>query len=383
MVGTRLFGGWILGGFECSSQRRADGRRLDLVALTHHDRLARHDYQALADLDVRTVRDGLRWHAVERAGTWDWSSFLPMVQAAAAAGVRVIWDLCHYGVPDHIDVWAPTFPDRFARFAAGVARIVREESAQPGAYCPINEISYWAWAAGDKALFHPLARGRGGELKRQFVRAVIAAIHAIREVEPNARFVHVDPGIHVVPAPGRPQDEGPAEWTRQLMFQSWDLLSGASEPELGGRPEHLDIVGVNYYWDNQWILDGPPIGIGHLFHRPLSALLGEVWARYRRPILVAETGAEGANGPGWLRYVCGEVRAAITAGVPVGGVCIYPVLDYPGWDNDRHCSTGLLNAGAPGDWSTRTVCPAMAEAVVHERALFDQLVAPRLRTVAG
>ncbi|MFN7143443.1 MAG: beta-glucosidase, partial [Myxococcota bacterium] len=371
MVGTHLFGSWMLGGFECSSQRRADGRRLDLIEATRHDVLALDDYRALAALGVRGVRDGLRWHRIEKSGRYDWSSFLPMLRASRTAGVQVVWDLCHYGIPDDIDPWSAAFPDRFARFAREVARIVRAETGQDGVYCPVNEISYWAWAAGDNALFHPLARGRGAELKRQLVRASIGAIDAIREVAPDARFVHVDPIIHVAADPGRPQDAEAAEWHRQLMYESWDMLSGRKDPELGGTPGHLDVVGANYYWDNQWILGGPAIGIGHLCHRPLHAILNEVWERYERPILLAETGAEGVNGPGWLRYVAGEVRAAIGMGVPVGGLCVYPVLDYPGWDNDRHCPCGILRAHAPSDWSARTVCAAMSAEVAREQALFE------------
>lgn len=63
-------------------------------------------------------------------------------------------------------------------------------------------------------------------------------------------------------------------------------------------------------------------------------------ARYGRPLLLTETGVEGANGAGWLRYVGGEVRAALRAGVPVEGICLYPVMDYPGWKDDRHCRCG-------------------------------------------
>ena len=61
----------------------------------------------MAELDLRTVRDGLRWHLIETPpGHYDWSSFLPMLRAATAAGVQVIWDLCHYGWPDDIDIWS-------------------------------------------------------------------------------------------------------------------------------------------------------------------------------------------------------------------------------------------------------------------------------------
>ena len=41
--------------------------------------------------------------------------------------------------------------------------------------------------------------------------------------------------------------------------------------------------------------------------------------------------------------MCGEVRAAQRAGVPIEGICLYPILDYPGWENDRTCEVGLFS----------------------------------------
>ena len=46
-----------------------------------------------------------------------------MLEAARAAGVQVVWDLCHYGWPDDLDVFSPAFVERFARFAGAAARI--------------------------------------------------------------------------------------------------------------------------------------------------------------------------------------------------------------------------------------------------------------------
>src|SRR5918998_6869460 len=136
------FGSFFLGGFECSSQRRRDGRRLDLLASTGHDRLAARDYRQVAGMGLRTVRDGLRWHLIETSpGRYDWSSFLPMLRAAREEGVRAVWDLCHYGWPDDLDVWGAAFVDRFARFAAAAARLIVEEGGRaPPLPCPVNEI---------------------------------------------------------------------------------------------------------------------------------------------------------------------------------------------------------------------------------------------------
>ena len=120
------------------------------------------------------------------------------------------------------------------------------------------------------------------------------------------------------------------------------MIAGHAWPQIGGREGLLDIVGVNYYHNNQWIHGGPTLDIGHPLYKPLRALLAETYERYGRLLLVAETGIEGRARPQWLAYVCAEVRAAIALGVPVTGVCLYPVLDHPGWDDGRYCPNGLL-----------------------------------------
>ncbi|MBB3834676.1 hypothetical protein FHR53_001438 [Xanthomonas arboricola] len=338
-----VFDSFFMAGFECSSHRRRDGRRLDLLAGTRHDRWAANDYAAVGAHGLRTARDGLRWHLIEqRPGHYDWSSFLPMLHAAQATGTQVIWDLCHYGWPDDVDIWTPQFVERFARFAAAAAQCIRNETDAVPFYAPLNEISFWAWNGGDHARMHPMARGRGFELKHQLVRATIAAIDAVRRVEPRARFVQVDPAIHVAAPNDRPGPRREAERLRLAQFEAWDMVCGRQWPGLGGAPEYLDIIGVNYYSDNQWYPGGTPILRSSPDHRAFSAILGEFWQRYQRPMIVAETGAEADQRAPWLAHVCDEVALALQHGVAMEGICLYPVLDYPGWDNYRHCPTGLL-----------------------------------------
>lgn len=364
----RLFSSFLMGGFEGSSHRRSDGRQLDLIAATRHDERALHDYRMIADAGLRTARDAVRWHLIETApGRYDWSSFLPMLRAARSAGMQVVWDLCHYGLPHDLDIWSPRFLDRFAAFCAAVARMVREESDGVPFFCPVNEISFWAWAGGDHARMYPNAIGRGPELKRQLARAAITAVNAVREVAPDARFIQAEPLIHVAGHPDMPETCAGAEAHRLAQFEAFDMIAGRLHPELGGSEAHLDIVGINYYPENQLVRGGMTIPFGHWLYRPLRQLLAEVGARYGRPLLVSETGAEGSNGAGWLRYVGGEVRAARRAGVPVQGVCLYPVMDYPGWHNDRACRCGLIRVC--GDWRERTVDPELLEQLAEEQML--------------
>ncbi|HEX9940674.1 MAG TPA: beta-glucosidase [Thermoanaerobaculia bacterium] len=346
-------------GFECSCHCRSDGKRLDVIAATQHDRLAAEDYARVRRIGIETVRDGARWHRIERSpGRYDFSSLLPMVEAARDAGMQVIWDLCHYGWPDGLDVFQPEFVDRFAEFARAVARLIAAETDEPPWYAPINEISFWAWAGGDVAYINPCATGRGFELKSQLARACLAAVDALWSVDSRARIVHCDPAIHI--APGRPRDRAAAEGHRRAQFQAWDMIVGRLWPQLGGDERYLDVLGVNYYPNNQWVLDGPTVRRGDPRYRPFREILGEIWERYGRPMIVAETGAQDEARPGWLRYVAEEVRAARREGIPVHGICLYPILDYPGWDDDRHCRSGLW--GYPGPAGEREVhLPLVAE----------------------
>jgi hypothetical protein len=366
----QLFDSFFHGGFECSSHRRRDRRRLDLIAATGHDRAAGSDYRQLVSLGLRTVRDGLRWHLIEQLpGRYDWSSFLPMLRAAQSAEVQVIWDLCHYGWPDDIDVWEPEFIDRFANFAGAAARVIAAETDAVPWYCPINEISFLSWAGGDKGFINPFGRRRGPEFKRQLVRALIAAIEAIRRVDKRARFIQAEPAIHIVPDPARPRTRKAVEAYCRAQYEAWDMVRGDLAPELGGSPDCLDVLGINYYWNNQWVDRGRPLLPGDPLYRPFRDMLAETYRRYARPLFIAETGREGDLRASWLRFVSTEVRAALHAGVPVEGICLYPILDFPGWDDQRPCSCGLL--GAAEGPTKRSVYEPLAIELRSQQLRFD------------
>ena len=78
-----------------------------------------------ASIGIRTVRDAVRWHLVERDGRFDFSSLAPMVAAAEKHGTQVMWTLLHYGVPEDVDMFSPDFPARFARYSSEVAKFIR------------------------------------------------------------------------------------------------------------------------------------------------------------------------------------------------------------------------------------------------------------------
>ncbi len=385
------FRSWFMAGFECSTMQWHDLRRVDAIAESRHDAEAAQDYRLAAAHGMRTARDGLRWHLIERErGRYDWASWLPMLRAAQGAGVQVVWDLLHFGYPDWIvDAFSAELPDRFAAFCDAAARVFRDETDETPWWSPVNEISYWAWAGGHMGYFQPLARERGEGWKRQLVSSAVLGMEAALAVDRRARFMHTDPVVHVI-SHGDENDRAAAEWERQLMFEGFDGIAGRRWPELGGRPELLDVIGVNYYADNQWVrdperpewaLDRRSIGLGQPGYRPFHEILLELRDRYGRPIVIAETGGEGGNGPGWLRYVSGEVAIARNAGAIIQGVCLYPAADYRGWGDGRHCRTGLIRS-AEG-FGERSVDPLMAAELRREQALLALSNADRTQAAAA
>ncbi len=376
---------FFMGGFECATHFRRDRTRVDVLAMTAHDRRCAHDYRLLREAGITTARDGLRWHIIEKVpGVYDWSSFLPMLHASYSTHTQVLWDLCHWGIPEGLDPFSTEFETRFAAFAAATATLVRKENARAGVtappiYCPINEISFWAWVGGDVALFFPYGESRGPELKRQLVRASIAAVDAMRAADPTARFVQPEPIIHIAASDDSWEQRQGAEIHSAGQFEAWDMLSGLIEPELGGDKDLLDLIGVNYYWNNQWIHKGDHTPPGHRLHRPLHVMLASVWERYHKPILITETGAEAPALVGWLGYITAEVRQAQRLGIPVLGVCLYPVMDYPGWDDERHCPCGLIELSQ--DWFARRLRTDVCQELAIQQRLLSQ--SDGSRAVAG
>lgn len=370
----RLFKSFFLGGFECSTHRLASGKRLDEIAFTQHDRFTREDYLRLHEQGIRSARDGLRWHLIEaNAGIYDFSSVVPLLRAAQETRTEIIWDLFHYGWPDWLDIFSPAFIDSFAKYAREFARLWREETDDVLFACPVNEISFFSWAAGDGAVLNPFAHDRGNELKEQLVRANIAACESLWDVDKRTRIAQIDPMINVLPMDADNVEQArAAESYRLSQYEAWDMIAGSMKPHLGGALKYLDIIGGNYYVHNQWILGAGFIHQDNPRYRPFRQMIKELYARYQRPFFIAETGIEDELRPKWFRYVCTEARAALETGVELQGICLYPIVNHPGWLDDRHCHNGLWDY--PDENGEREIYQPLADELENQRKLFQPLL---------
>ncbi len=367
--GGDTFQSFLMGGFECSTHRRGDEKRIDVIAATRHDEFALPDYQRLLDLEMRVARDGIRWHLIEKAPyQYDFSSAISQIRAARETGLQVIWDLFHYGFPDDLDLMSAGFVKRFAAFAGEFTKLLLAEKIEQPYLCLVNEISFFAWAVGEVSWWFPHFRHRGDEVKRQLLKAAIAAAETVRKIAPHAVLIQTDPIVNIVPRGDKIENISFAKGYHDAQFHALDMLLGKREPELGGNRDLLDVIGVNFYNTNQWRHPGGRrIHRGNRDYKPFNELLQEFYAHFEIPLFVAETGIENEARPEWFRYVCDQVRIAIGKGVPVLGICLYPIVNHPGWDDNRHCYNGLWDY--PNDSGEREIYEPLAEEIKRQTNL--------------
>ncbi len=380
-----LFRSFWMGGFEGADHRNRAGAALDMVRITGHDAVLEADFERCARIGLRTLRESIGWRLAEpRPGRYDFSRQRRMAAAARASGVQLSWTLMHYGMPDDLHVFHPEFVPRFAGFAAAVAHeLAGWHDAEPPVVTPINEIGFLAWVLSETQRIAGLPQRLGGDghesslhsgyaVKCRLAEAALAAMRAMREADPRVRFLHVEPLVHVVPPLESPELAGLADEVAAFQWQVWDLLGGRAEPQLGGGPQWLDLLGLNHYHNGQWEVRTEKRLKWHLQdprRKPFGELVLAAWRRYGHRMVVAETSHVGIGRAAWLDDIASEVQRVRALGVPLDGVCLYPIVDRPGWDAlDHWHNSGLWDAAVPGDVpqaTRRVLCRPYAKALLR------------------
>ncbi|WP_426059325.1 family 1 glycosylhydrolase [Hymenobacter sp. B1770] len=351
-----IFPTFFISGFECSTFLWKDKKRRNLVHETQHHTFVHEDYEMLRTLGIAVAREGIPWPLVDTNGQYDFSCIDPMLEALNTNKILPIWDLCHYGYPEELDPFSEDFVARFAAYCRAAAEYVIPKMRGPHFFTPINEITFFSVCGGEWGWIAPYKNTREDrfKLRLNLCKAAIAGVKAIREVEAEARMVHINPLVQVVAPRDRPDLQAAAhEETYVDTFLAWDIIAGKEHPELGGTPEILDIVGANNYSFGQmeYREHGPHEALPPDDDRikPLCDLLRLVWERYRRPMIIGETsGLEGGRDE-WLCDVMEESLAAVEAGMDLHGICLFPAVDMPNWHTGEWLHNGICDLIPEGE----------------------------------
>ncbi len=343
-----------------------------------------NDYNRLSAFTIRTVREGIQWSQVEkRAYQYDWSVVEYMLAEGHRQGIQQVWDLCHFGFPDDLTPLHPMFARRFAALCRAFVRFYRDRYPNDTLIItPINEVSFMSWLGGDARGTVPYCTKQGWEVKLGLMRAYIEGVAAMREIDPTVRILTTEPLVQIVPPLNATKKQIiDAAIADENQFQSVDMLAGYITPELGGSPEFLDMLGFNYYYNNQWVY-----GFGNYLPwgdaipdprwLPLRQLMIKAYRRYKKPILLTETSHPGEHRPQWIQMIGQECAAVIQAGVPLWGVCLYPIIDRPDWDHlDNWHHSGLWDVGANTNSPGRVLVEPYAKALLQAQTMVSRVQA--------
>jgi dTDP-4-dehydrorhamnose reductase len=387
----------VWGGVECTVNRVGDNYFDQLESNGHATRL--EDLELFAQLGIRAIRYPVLWERIAPDGlentNWCWAD--ERLGKLQKLGIRPIVGLVHHGSgPRYTSLIDPEFPEKLALYARAIA--LRYHWVTD--YTPVNEPLTTARFSGLYGHWYPHGRDNltfARTLLGQ-CRAVVLAMAAIRQVNPNARLVQTDDLGKTYSTPTLAYQ---AEFENDRRWLSFDLLCGRvtnthpmwgylrycgiDETELEWFLQNScppDIIGINHYLTSDRFLDEhkelyPPCSHGGNGRHEYAdveavrvcaegaiaprALLLEAWERYHLPLAVTEahiscTREEQLR---WLYEVWNAALQLQEIGVDVRAVTAWALLGSYDWNSLLTRSVGYYESGV-FDLRSRSVRPAQS-----------------------
>jgi dTDP-4-dehydrorhamnose reductase len=299
--------------------------------------------------------------------------------------ITPIAGLVHHGSgPRWTDLTQPSFAEGLTAYASAVAH----RYPWIDAYTPINEPLTTARFSGLYGHWYPHGTNDTTFVRCLVVqcRAIVAAMQAVRAVNPRARLIQTDDlgRTHSTPRLRYQADfENERRWIAYDLVAGrvdrrhplWTYLrkSGATADELAwflDHPSPPDIVGVNHYPTSERFLAErmdayPPSSWGGNGRdryadieaarawdaRPVgpAALLWEAWDRYGLPLAVTEAhngSSQEEEQLRWLRELWDAAEDARRRGADVRAVTVWALLGLFDWDSLVTREQGHYESGA-------------------------------------
>ncbi|MCU1405184.1 MAG: hypothetical protein JWQ43_1487 [Glaciihabitans sp.] len=338
----------VVGGFESTYMPHHDQ---DIFETTEHDMRWRDDLALIRDAGVRRVRYPIRWHRIEsEEGQFDWSDTDDVMTFFHDHGFTPIVDLLHHtSYPKwlHAGFGDSRFPTAYVRYAREFAL----RYPWVAEYTLFNEPFSTLFLAGHEGIWPPYRTGLQGfvDLISHVLPAVAEASRLYRELLPEAKHVWVDTCEH--PTSSDADGAEYAAMANERRFLVLDAFLGrdydphgpmaALLSEVGGQrllgieSGGIDVLGLDYYAHCQWDFSAAGGSMPTLTPLPFADLIDQYWQRYGKPCLVTETNIRGrtSDRASWFKYVLEQCEVAQERGIPIEGICWFPVVDSTDWNS--------------------------------------------------
>lgn len=344
-------------------------------------------------MGLNAFRFSLEWSRIEpRPGQYDQAAidhYRKMIDAAHSRGMQPIVTLQHFAYPAWLDAGEAPYgferPDTPRHFAHYVRHVAQQFKGKVKYWITINEPNVLAMG-GYAVGFLPPGRMGWGPYTRSvagIVNAHRAAYKELHDVDPqnqvssNVFYLYADKPTNF--DPGKIWGIGENALLPQVTKVP-DRFAGPYIEDLGA--QYLDYVAIDYYWG---MAPSATFNIRKPYAWPVSPrglfdACRDLWATYRKPILIAENGLATKNlaprSDGWTResFIVNHLyylRQAIQKGVPVLGYIHWSLTDNYEW-GDWTPRFGLYSVDGLNDPQLKRV-PTPAVAVYREIATRNSL----------
>jgi beta-glucosidase len=316
-------------GIECGFPLRTGNRRIDELEKTQHYTYFASDLLKAKGLGIDMIRYGIPWHRVEPENDrWDWNWVDGALDLIAQLGIEPIVDLCHFGTPDWLaeqgGFASPDFPAHFADYVEAFARRYKDTVRW---YTLINEPLITARFCGREGFWHPFRKDAFGLIVDNLSAGIVEGAQRVRAIRRDACLMQNDNCEHHTA--GTPTAEAKVVRLNEERFLLWDRTEGS-----------WDVIGLDYYpWSEERHLGPRRRKVGHF--RGLYQLAKDYYARYKRPLLIAETDAAGSieERLDWLEQTLTDCQRLNGEGIPVLGYTWWPLIDNINWGAFRSQDT--------------------------------------------
>jgi beta-glucosidase len=381
----------------CREPGRIRGGANADVACDHYHRWS-EDLDLIAGLGARAYRFSIAWPRIQPSGTGAVNTkgldfYDRLVDGLAARGLAAVPTLFHWDLPQPLeDAGGWMNRDTAARFADYAAIVAERLADRVSLWITLNEpmvVMAYGYAFGTHAPGQTLMLGALPTAHHQLLGHGLATT-AMRAAGAQ-RIGIANNYTPAQAASDRPEDLAAAEaFDNLLNWQFTDPILRGAYPDLGADLPHvrdgdlativapIDVLGVNYYspvgvaaagaddalpFTMTEVPGAPLTGMGWpVVPDALRRLLLTLRTRYGAalpPIQITESGCSydaSLEDQPRIDYLSGHVdavRAAMDAGVDVGGYYVWSLLDNFEWAEGYHPRFGLVHV----DYETQRRTP--------------------------